>query len=291
MFSFITRPIGCLFSLVGSIVVIALVLVLLGLWLLSYFMPQIGAKAISEATGFPTSIGDAGFSLWSQKLELNNLRIDNPETYPEDDFLAVSHWSLRLDRKASDREHLVFSDVTLHIDTLTLVRLSGTVLNGSALVRNLLENKVLSPQRASAATRGAEAVEPFPQRQPQSAAVPQGGQGGAVPQGAQRQQGQGNGTAPMVYFEPIVPLEPIEIPPLTASATQVVDSPQAERPRWLIRSLNIRIDSVRLFESSPQGNFLQLVPLQYQRTFSGVSSLQEVLPAILQDLARRGIPL
>lgn len=273
MFSFITKPIGCLFSLVGSIVVIALVLIIAALALLSHFMPQLGAKAISEATGFPTTIADSSLSLWNQRLELRDIRVNNPESYPEDDFLSIPRLSLTLDRKATDQDYLTFSDVTLHIDTLTLVRLSGTVLNGSAIIRNLLQNASLSPATGSATAplQDQPAVANW-QTPPQPAPA----------SGAQ------------VHFEPILPLPSVDLPALSAvPVTYAADGTPSHgpRPRWLIRRLSVRIDNARLFASSPQGNFLQLVPLQYQRTFNDVTSLSQVLPALLQDLIRRGLPL
>lgn len=287
MFSFITKPIGCLFSLVGSIVVIALVLVLLGLGLLSHFMPQIGAKAISEASGFPASVGSSSFSIWKQRLELRDIRIDNPDNYPEDDFLAIPLLSLRLDRKASDQEHLTLSEVTLHIDTLTLVRQSGTAVNGSALIINLLQNASLSPT-----AQGATPQPAAPQTGAQQPAF--AGSGSATaPSAGHLPEGPAQEPNPLVRFE--LPPAPIAGLPALVSLPVSYDAAgkpfYGERPRWLIRSLTIRIDNARLFASSPQGNFLQLVPLQYERTFDNVTSLREVLPFLLQDLIRRGLPL
>lgn len=267
MFSFITRPIGCLFSLIGSLVVITLVLALVLIGLIAYFMPQMSEKVISEATGFPTRIGDASLSLWHQRLELRDVHIDNPENYPEDDFLFIPRLSLSLDRKASSREHLVLSEVVLHIDTLTVVRLSATTLNSSEIVRNLLKNITLVPSGEAAYRPSlAPVYEPISEQPWQQNLPP---------------------NSSLIYFEPIRPPAATELPALLPPpVTYAADGTpsQGEHPRWLIRRLTIQIDSVRLFESSPQGNFLQLVPLQYQQTFDNVTSLGQVLPLLLQKL-------
>lgn len=298
MFGFITRPIGCLFSLVGSIVVIALVLVLAGLGLIAHFMPQMTARAITEATGFPTSVGSSSLSLWHQRLELKDIRINNPDNYPEDDFLLVRRLALGIDRKNSDTGRYVFNEVTLDIDTLTLVRLSAMVLNGNDVIRNLLLNQSLSP--ATTATTTAAAATALPQTAYGSYPLPASPTAAPAYTQPQAQQltpqqtqqlspPQTTGSAPAVRFTPVAPPPLPELPSL--AATLNAEGKPIEPARWLITRLNIRIDSARLFESSPQGNYLQLVPLNYERSFDNVTSLRAVLPTIIADLNRRGLPL
>lgn len=284
MFSFITKPIGCLFSLIGSLVVIAIVLVALSLGLVAYFMPQIGAKAITEATGFPTSVGSSSLSLWNQRLSLENIRIDNPEESPERDFISIPSFVFTLDRKASDKEHLVFSDVTLHIDTLTLVRLPGNTLNSRTLLQNLLLSALSAaspqPQSATPAARQSTALpaNALPQEgrllsaqeaqmliaRNQAAAAGQPATGYAP-------VSQGSGA---IQFEPLVQPVTTTESPFTAQGNATA----APRPPWLIRRLTISIDTIRLFETTPQGNILQLRPLNFKRTFEDVTTLKNVLP-------------
>lgn len=136
----ITKPIGCILSLIGFIVVVAVLLFVGFIWAVDEFTPQLAENALSEATGFPTSVQDGSVSFKNQTFTLTDIDIRNPDDFPDRDFMHIAEFTVGLDRKNTNEQHLTLSQVTLDIAELSYVQGSMSVSNLEAFIQSAEEN-------------------------------------------------------------------------------------------------------------------------------------------------------
>lgn len=89
MLRLITKPIGCLFSLIWSLLVLAFIGVLLLWGGVAWIGPKWLAGHIEELTGFPTTVDAVRIGIWQAGVEVEDIRIMNPPDYPEGVFLHI----------------------------------------------------------------------------------------------------------------------------------------------------------------------------------------------------------
>jgi len=121
LFSIVTKPLGCIVTFVGTLVVLAILLVVGFFWAFEAMAPKIVEQGFTEATGFPTTIHDAGVNFPKQRLSLSGIEIDNPEAFPDREFLKIKEFAVSLDRSQTNQEHITLGELTLDIEELAFL--------------------------------------------------------------------------------------------------------------------------------------------------------------------------
>ncbi|GHC04475.1 hypothetical protein [Cerasicoccus arenae] len=140
LFKIVTKPIGCLLTLVGALVVGIVLLAVGFIWAVDELSPEIAERAITEATGFPTTVEDGSVSFKNQTLTLTNIEIDSPNDFPDREFLHIAEFTVGLDRQNWNAEKMALSEVTLIIDELSFVQGNTAVSNLEAFIESAEEN-------------------------------------------------------------------------------------------------------------------------------------------------------
>ncbi|WP_309398276.1 hypothetical protein [Cerasicoccus maritimus] len=151
LFKIVTKPIGCILSLIGGLVVLAVLLIIGFAWAVDEMAPQIAESAITEATGFPTSVKDGSVSFRKQSFTLKDITIDNPEDFADRDFMRIGELTVGLDRKSWDADHIALSEITLIIDELSFSEGNFDMSNLDAFIEAAEENWALVVQQIHAA--------------------------------------------------------------------------------------------------------------------------------------------
>ncbi|MGF1452979.1 MAG: hypothetical protein ACFB21_13010 [Opitutales bacterium] len=94
-FAIITKPLGCVLSLVGAVAVLALLVVFAGWFGVGLVADGIVEEHFSEHAPGQTEVEGVRFKPFKCELEVDNLRVMNPDPFPEEPML-------RIDRAAFD---------------------------------------------------------------------------------------------------------------------------------------------------------------------------------------------
>lgn len=140
LFKIITKPIGCLFSLIGFLVVLTVLMVVGFIWAVDELAPSMAETALTQATGFPTTVEDGSVSFKDQTITLTNIVIDNPQDFPERHFARIAEFTVGLDRENWNEQQMSLSEVTLIIDELTFVQGGMEVSNLETFIEAAEEN-------------------------------------------------------------------------------------------------------------------------------------------------------
>ena len=90
----ITKPLGCIFSILLTVFLIALLLAVIGLWAAGKWGPGIAADTIESRTGFPTHIGTHHVNLFAGVIDLRDITISNPASFPDTRFFNANELSV-----------------------------------------------------------------------------------------------------------------------------------------------------------------------------------------------------
>ncbi|MEO0797049.1 MAG: hypothetical protein AAFX93_17980 [Verrucomicrobiota bacterium] len=155
LFSIVTKPIGCILTLIGGIVVVLILMVVGFFWAIDTMAPQLAEEIVTEATGFPTTINDASVNFRNQSLTFEGVEIDNPSDYPDQEFLRISEFTIGLDRDNSSEQNLVISEITLAIEELAFLQGNMSTSNLEAFFESAEVNwdQILSQVAEEAASR------------------------------------------------------------------------------------------------------------------------------------------
>jgi len=156
MFKFITKPIGCIFSIIGFFFVLAILMVVGFFWAMDEMAPRVAESAITQATGFPTTVQDGEFSFRNQSITLTDIEIDNPSDFPEREFMRIAEFTVGLDRDGWSEEQMALSEIKLVIDEMAFIQGDMQVSNLETFIESAEENWAMMLQQiyAQAATEG-----------------------------------------------------------------------------------------------------------------------------------------
>ena len=121
IFKIITKPLGCLFSLIASIVIGVIGFIIIGIFALQYYTPSLVESQIESRTQFPATISENNTSLWNGKVGFNGLSIRNTVDYPTADFLDLKRFMADIDMQSVNKEELVIEELVLDVEKLSWV--------------------------------------------------------------------------------------------------------------------------------------------------------------------------
>lgn len=122
IFKIITKPIGCLMSLISFLVFAAVIGVFLVFAFVQYMLPSVVETAIEKTTQFPAHISENDSSIWGTRIGFKKFSIGNPPSYTQtSDFILFNEVSLDVDPFASRDNALVFNKIVLDTERLNWV--------------------------------------------------------------------------------------------------------------------------------------------------------------------------
>lgn len=140
-FKLITKPLGCLCSLIGSLVLLAVVLAIGLLLAFNYLAPRGVTEIVESRSGFPAQVDRAGWQLLDSAFTVEDLIIQNPPNFPERDFLHLRDLTVRAKiRKLTTSPEGSVEQVNINIERFNWVRTQGGATNLDLFLRTLREN-------------------------------------------------------------------------------------------------------------------------------------------------------
>ncbi len=121
MLRLITKPIGCLFSLLWSLLVLGLLLIALVWGGIAWVGPKWLANHIEKRTGFPTTVDAVRVGIWKAGLEIEDVRIMNPSGYPDAVFLHIREARLSSPWSQIGKEQEVWELLSVSLDQISYV--------------------------------------------------------------------------------------------------------------------------------------------------------------------------
>lgn len=122
----ITKPIGCLCTLLGALILGFFLLGVLGLWSFNRFAPEAMQQMVENRGGFPVTVDEAGWQLFDSAFLSEDIVVDNPPNFPEPDFLRIRTLSLKGDSRAwlaGEKQDL--DELVLEIEHINWVTTKG----------------------------------------------------------------------------------------------------------------------------------------------------------------------
>lgn len=115
---------GCLVKTllgIGSFILLCFLL-LIGLeFAADRLTPRIAGGEWSSKTGFGMTMEDVSFRLRQGSATVRNLRITNPEGWPDDEFASLGRISIDLQPSSLAGSKIIFDEVVVELDSLSVI--------------------------------------------------------------------------------------------------------------------------------------------------------------------------
>ncbi|WOO41457.1 hypothetical protein [Rubellicoccus peritrichatus] len=158
-FKLITKPFGCLCSLIGGIILFCILLLILGVALFNRLFPGIVEEYVEIRGGFPVRIDEANWDLLGSAFDIEDVVVENPPNFPEKDFLHIR--SLTMEASPNEVLHAINKKET-HIKRLELdiERFNWVLTDGGSTNLGLFAKAVEEEAEARTETKTETAAEP-----------------------------------------------------------------------------------------------------------------------------------
>lgn len=115
------KPIGCLISLVVTLLIISVIALAIGVWGAGKWGPDVAAKTISVRTDFPTSIGSHDVNLFVGRVKLYNIRIHNSTDFRYPEMFIAKEISISASPTKLIGEKKVIDQIVIDIEKIAVV--------------------------------------------------------------------------------------------------------------------------------------------------------------------------
>jgi uncharacterized protein involved in outer membrane biogenesis len=120
-----------------KLVTIVVILICLILLAGNFWIPTVMESALTSIFRFKTSVGKSSGSIFRGRLELQDLKMKNPDTlFQSKDFVAINNIVADVDMLSLRKETIVVKEVVLDIDDLTVVTSADGKNNYALLIKN-----------------------------------------------------------------------------------------------------------------------------------------------------------
>jgi len=126
---------GILFKLLALLAGLAALGVLA--WML--FLPALVTQQIRARTGFDATIGQLACNPIAGTIEIKDLVVTNPPTFPVKEFVHLKSFSAKAERFSLASDLVVFDTMDVELGNVTLIKRMDGTSNSGAFERNLTE--------------------------------------------------------------------------------------------------------------------------------------------------------
>ncbi|HQU08845.1 MAG: hypothetical protein B7X06_01250 [Verrucomicrobia bacterium 21-51-4] len=164
--SLLLKPFRWLFSLITGALVVILLLVVLAMATAGLYMPWVLEKFVDYRTGFPMTIKDSRFQLFTADVGLWDVLLQNPDRFPERGFIDLKALSVKASPLAALGGKIDIDEFIFDLSEITWVKNAKGESNLSAFLESFEEQPAQKPavkKGAKPAEGGTqEASEPVP---------------------------------------------------------------------------------------------------------------------------------
>ena len=109
-------------KIIRNVLIILVLLLVVGLVTRNAIIKSGARKAIQQATGFDLEVGGVSAGLLSSTFELNDLKLINPEDFPEETAIEIKRMFVGYDLKSFFTDEIHLREVVLDIPRMVVVQ-------------------------------------------------------------------------------------------------------------------------------------------------------------------------
>jgi len=164
LFRLITKPIGCLFSLLFSLVILVVLVAVGCVLVVDHYAADIAGTFLKEKTGFELSYAKQEVTLFGGLVDFQGLRLTNSSEFPVPDFVEFNEFKAAVEPRSLLADRIVVDEVVVDLKNVTIVKKADGTYNAKAFADAL---KAAIPANQSAAAQqkpgasGSSKVPPF----------------------------------------------------------------------------------------------------------------------------------
>ena len=164
LFRLITKPIGCLFSLFFSLVVVVAVVVVGSVMLVDHYAADIAGSFLKAKTGFGLTYATQDVTLFKGLVDFQGLKLTNSNQFPVPDFVEINEFKTAVEPRSLLADRIVVDEVVVDLKSVTIVKTADGMYNAKAFA-DALKAAIPASQSASAQQKpgasGSSKVPPF----------------------------------------------------------------------------------------------------------------------------------
>lgn len=163
MFKLITKPIGCLFSLLFTLLVLVALFAAAVVLGVDHFAGDAAAYVVKMRTGFTMAYATQDVDILHGVVDFTGLTITNSSRFPAPGFVDLNQIRLAIEPKSLVEDKLVVDEVVVDLKTLTVVRTADGEYNFAAFAQALQGTPAATAQPAATPAQPATAakIPPF----------------------------------------------------------------------------------------------------------------------------------
>jgi uncharacterized protein involved in outer membrane biogenesis len=164
MFKIITKPLGCLFSLIFSLLVLVVIVVVGAVVVIDHFAVPGVAALVKEKTGFTMTVGKQDVNLFAGSIDLQGLTITNSSRFAVPGFVDLNEFALQVSLKSLLSDRIDVGTVLVDLKDVTIVKAADGSYNAKVFA-DALKAAIPASQSTSAQEKpgasGSSKVPPF----------------------------------------------------------------------------------------------------------------------------------
>ncbi|MEM9226414.1 MAG: hypothetical protein AAGA45_00450 [Verrucomicrobiota bacterium] len=138
-FKLITKPLGCLFWFFGGGLFLILIALAVALWIAKSWAPDVLANWMERTSGYAVRMDKTEWRFIQQEIIFEDIVITNPPSFAEDNFLRIRQLGFGFPYERLFSEGFVPTEVTLHIETLSIVIPPDGMSNVGTFIQSVSE--------------------------------------------------------------------------------------------------------------------------------------------------------
>jgi len=164
LFRLITKPIGCLLSLLFSLLILV-VLAVVGLVVaVDHYAGEIASTFVKEKTGFELTYASQDVNLFKGLVDFQGLKLTNSSHFPVPDFVDMNEIKTAVEPRSVFGDRIVVDEVVVDLKNVTIVKMADGTYNAKAFA-DALKAGIPATQSAAAQEKpgasGSSKLPPF----------------------------------------------------------------------------------------------------------------------------------
>ena len=162
LFKLITKPIGCLFSLLFSLVFLVVVVVVGGVMVVDHYAGDIAAGIVKTKTGFDLTYAKQEVNLFKGLVDFQGMKLTNSSHFPVPDFVELNQFKTAVEPRSLFGDRIVVDEVVVDLKNVTIVKTADGAYNAKAFADALKAGVPASQSPAAQQKPGASGSSRIP---------------------------------------------------------------------------------------------------------------------------------
>ncbi len=135
---FIKKPLGCLLSILASLLLLVLVLVVVGSLVVDYFAINIAGHELKQRSGFTLTAGSQDIGVLHGNFDVKDLELTNPDRFAAKDFVKFNEIQTSVEVSTMLSKRVVVDEIVVDLESLAIVQNKDGEDNFAALQNSLM---------------------------------------------------------------------------------------------------------------------------------------------------------